>query len=72
MHDKGGVHGRGPWQGEVSPKLEKAIVQPGRWDGATTARSEPHGDIALGAKRQTVSLAPKRQSLQLLCLALLC
>ena len=23
MHDKGGVHGRGPWQGAASPKLEK-------------------------------------------------
>ena len=23
MHDKGRVHGRGPWQGAVPPKLEK-------------------------------------------------
>ena len=23
MHDKGGVHGRGPWQAAASPKLEK-------------------------------------------------
>ena len=23
MHNKGGVHGRGPWQGAASPKLEK-------------------------------------------------
>ena len=72
MHDKGGVLGRGPWQETVSPKLEKATVQPGRWTGAATARGEPHGDVTLGAERQAISLAPKRQSLQLLCLALLC
>ena len=47
MHDKGAVHGRGPWQGAASPKLEKATAQPGRWAGAATARSEPHGDVAL-------------------------
>ena len=48
MHDKGGVPGRGPWQGATSPKLEKPLVnQDGglallRWDVT-------HGDVALGA-----------------------
>ena len=72
VHDKGRVRGLGPWQETASLKLEKATVQPGRWAGTATARSEPHGDVALGAERQAVSLSPKRQSLQLLCLTLLC
>ena len=72
VHGKGRVHGLGPWQETASPKLEKATVQPGQWAGTATARGEPHGDVALGAERQAVSLAPKWQSLQLLCLALLC
>ena len=72
VHDKGRDHGRGPWKQTASPKLEKATIQPGRWAGTATARSEPHGDVALGAERQAVSLSPKRQSLQLLCLGLLC
>ena len=48
VHDKGGVHGRGPWQGAVSPKLEKPPsnqdggLAPLRWDVS-------HGDVALGA-----------------------
>ena len=72
VYDKGRVHGHGPWQETASPKLEKATVQPGRWASTATARGAPHCDVVLGAERQTVSLAPKRQSLQLLCLALLC
>ena len=72
VYDKGRVHGHGPWQETASPKLEKATVQPGQWAGAATAWSEPHGDVVLGAEWQTVSLALKRQSLLLLCLALLC
>ena len=58
--------------GDGVTKAEKATVQPGRWTGAATARGEPHGDVVLGAERQTVPLAPKWQSLPLLCLALLC
>ena len=72
VHNKGRDHGCGPWQGTASPKLEKATVHPGRWAGAETACGEPHGDVVLGAERQTVSLVPKWQSLLLLCLALLC
>ena len=33
MHDKGGVHGCGPWQGAASPKLEKP---PSSQDGGPT------------------------------------
>ena len=36
VHNKGGVHGRGPWQGAVSPK-----PAPLRWEVS-------HGDVALG------------------------
>ena len=41
VHDKGAVHGHGPWQGAASPKLEEATVQPGRWDGAAEVGCVP-------------------------------
>ena len=53
--------------GDGVTKPEKATVQPGWWTGAATARGEPHGDVVLGAERQTVPLAPKWQSPPLLC-----
>ena len=47
-HDKGRVHGRGPWQGAASPKLEKP---PASQDGglALLRWEVTHGDVALGA-----------------------
>ena len=72
VHHKGRAHGLGPWQGTASPKLNRP---PSSQDGGLALQRlvvSPTVTSSFGAARQTVSLAPKWQSLLLLCLALLC
>ena len=48
VHDKGGGHGRGPWQVRRHQSW-KSHRPAGRWAGAAGARVVPHGDVDLGA-----------------------